>query len=248
MAEIASPACSGLAMTGERSMKILAYHSIENKVAEVGAELYCVPEQAFQQQMEYLRNLGTVPFGDSPQITRPLITFDDGDMTNYTKAYPILREMGLKAYFFIIGEWVGKAGYMGWKEIAELKSGGMTVGSHGMTHRLLTILKNEELDYELKESKKILENNLNISITSLSIPRGFYNKKVMDMAKAAGYDQVFTSKDRIVVRADWDMKQFVEMFNGKYSWRHRAWDFIKSSSRKILGDENYDKFRTEVLR
>ncbi|MDP3789084.1 MAG: polysaccharide deacetylase family protein [Candidatus Omnitrophota bacterium] len=219
------------------------YHSIGNKVAEVGAELYCVPEASFREQMEYVHNLGTVPYGGSP-----LITFDDGDMTNYTKAYPILKELGMKAHFFIIGEWVGRAGYMGWKEITELKSNGMTIGSHGMTHRLLTTLKNEELDYELKESKRILEDNLNISITSLSIPRGFHNKKVMDMAKAAGYDQIFTSKERIVVRADWNMEQFVDMLNGKYSWRQRAWDFIKSSSRELLGDENYDKLRTKVLR
>ena len=34
-------------------------------------------------------------------VGRIEITFDDGDITNYLNAYPVLKELGLKAYFFI---------------------------------------------------------------------------------------------------------------------------------------------------
>lgn len=217
-------------------MKILAYHSIGDRAAEAGGGLYCVPEDIFRQQMKYLRGKDV------------LMTFDDGDITNYTKAYPILKEFGMKAYFFIIGEWVGKPEYMGWKEIGELKDAGMMIGSHGMTHRLLTALTDGDLDRELRESKRILEERLKAPVDSISIPRGFCNKKILEMAKAAGYDKVFTSRERIVVRADWDMKRFTGAFNGRISISDGVLNFIKDSAKKFLGDNNYDRIRTRILR
>ena len=92
--------------------KTLAYHSIGAPTAEAGAGLYCVSEESFRAQIGYLcSKIGTVPIGDSPHFT---ITFDDGDITNYRNAYPILKEFGLNAYFFIIVATSGTDGYMEW--------------------------------------------------------------------------------------------------------------------------------------
>lgn len=216
---------------------ILAYHSVGDCVSELGAELYCVHETEFRKQLDYLKT------------HRPscVITFDDGDMTNYTKVYPILKELGLKAYFFIIGEWVGKPGYMGWEEIQALAADGMTIGSHGMTHRIMTTLKRDELEYELTASKKILENKLNIFIDSMSIPRGFFNTLVIDSAKAAGYTQIFTSDERIVVKANWDMRRFIDTLNGKRSLAEDTWGFLRNTSKKLLGAEVYNTIRAKLL-
>ena len=40
-----------------------------------------------------------------------LITFDDGYMSNYELAYPVLQEFGMKAAIFVIGSSVGKDTY-----------------------------------------------------------------------------------------------------------------------------------------
>jgi len=82
---------------------------------------------------------------------------------------------------------------MSWQQIKELRNAGMIIGSHGMTHRILTVLNEKELDYELGESKKILENELGSEINNLSIPRGFCNKKVIEKAKKLQYQTIFTS-------------------------------------------------------
>ncbi|MDD5136040.1 MAG: polysaccharide deacetylase family protein [Candidatus Omnitrophica bacterium] len=224
--------------------KILAYHSIGDPVKETGANLYCVSEANFRKQMKCAKDSA---------IT---ITFDDGDITNYTKAYPILKALGMTAHFFIIGEWVGAPGYMDWRQIKELQDSGMTIGSHGMTHRILTTLSDAELDHEFTDSKKLLEENLKVRITSFSIPRGLTNRKVIEKAKWCGYAKIFTSNPhdndgvlfgRIVVRSDWDMKRFESIVNNGPSFRDNAVIFIKNTSRKILGDENYDKLRTTII-
>ncbi len=217
-------------------MKILAYHSIGDRVKEAGAGFYCVSEDAFRHQIEYLRGKDV------------MITFDDGDITNYTKAYPILKEFGIKAHFFIICGWVGAPGYMNWEQIKELSDSGMIIGSHGMTHRILTELNDVELYHELRESKRVLEENLSCSIDTLSIPRGFCSQKVMNKATEIGYKTIFTSDDRIVVRSDWDLDRFISVINNGPSLMDKAKELIKKSARRTLGDRNYDKIRSGLLR
>lgn len=244
----------------------LMYHSIgASQNAEAGARLYSVPLKMFEQQIEHLAKVASLKQGQLPKVdirvqyfkeSPYLITFDDGDITNYKYAYPILKEFGLKGYFFIILSKIGTPGYMNWEQIRELRDGGMIIGSHGITHRILTELKDKELDYELNESKKILEEKLGQPIDYLSIPRGFYNKKIINLAREAGYKAVFTSnqKDldrfkvgRIPVKCNWDLEYFKKVINNGFSLKGRAEELIKNTSKKMLGAKNYDKLRSRIL-
>jgi len=235
--------------------KILMYHSIGiSHNGEIGAGLYSVPVKNFEQQMELVHTTGTVPFGDCPCC---IITFDDGDITNYRHAYPVLQLLGLKAYFFILAGRVGTEGYMRWEQIRELKNSGMIIGSHAMTHRILTELSDADLDYELRESKKILEDNLGCPIDFFSVPRGFYNKKVIKKAKEAGYKAVFTSKPsdndgyrlgRIAVKGSWSLGYFKRALINGLSFNDRVIEKIKDSSKLLLGVKNYDRLRSLALK
>ena len=223
------------------------YHSIGQRPQdEAGAELYSVSEERFKEQIGYL-------FFQKPGS---VITFDDGYEDNYTVALPILQKTGIKAYFFIIPSKIGTPGYMTWAEVREMRDRGMTIGSHGMTHRILTPLRNGELDYELRESKNMLEDNLGHNISYFSIPRGFYNKRVINRALEAGYRIVFTSdpKDRgifrygrIAVKGDWDIDYFDKVVNNKIPLVDKGERAIIDTAKKILGTRVYDKVRTSVL-
>ncbi len=69
----------------------------------------------------------------------PEVTFDDGHVSNFELAAPILQARGLTAQFFITVGWTGtKAGYMGWEELRSLHEAGHPIGAHGWTHTLLT--------------------------------------------------------------------------------------------------------------
>lgn len=233
--------------------KILMYHSIgDSGNGEVGAGLYCVSEEKFREQMQIVHSPQSIVH--SKEI---IVTFDDGLLDNYTNAYPILKVFGLKAYFFIIGSKVGAHGYMNWEQIKELKDAGMIIGSHGMTHKILTGISEGDLDYEIRISKKILEDKLKCTIDYFSVPRGFYNQDVIKQAKNNGYKNIFTSnpKDddgfrigRIPVKGSWDMEYFIKVLNNGLSPKDKMVEMLKGSSKKILGVKNYDRLRTKILK
>lgn len=89
------------------SLRIVCYHSIATNHPFLPAHL-CVSPGNFMEQVRSLRKHFTIISFDeielvrSKKIVRPLIiTFDDGLRDNFDTAFPILREMGLRATFFL---------------------------------------------------------------------------------------------------------------------------------------------------
>lgn len=120
-----------------------------------------------------------------------LISFDDAYEDNYKHAFPIIKEEGIKATFFVIADRVGKAGRLSANEIIEMKQAGMCFGSHTLTHARLDSLPKEEIRREMNESKYVLE-GYGLSVRSIAYPGGFITEEVEDVAKAY-YDVGFTA-------------------------------------------------------
>lgn len=230
-----------------KSPPILMYHSIsQDDLNETGAELYSVSEGLFREHLDYL-------LMNNPKT---LITFDDGREDNYRIAYPLLEAAGLKAFFFVLPTRIGRPGYMNWRQLRELKKGGMIIGSHGISHNILTTLSNDKIYYELRHSKELIEDKMGHVVNFLSIPRGFYDRRVTRAAIEAGYRAIFTSDPRdrsnfkygrIAVKSDWDAGHLDMVLNNKPP----AADVHKSiaiwASKKIFGPVVYDRLRTLVL-
>lgn len=111
------------------------------------------------------------------------ITFDDGKESQYN----VLELMDAPAMFFIITDFVGKKGYMTWKQLKELHKAGHKIESHTHTHRALTNLNREQTEYELKKSADIIEEKIGVRPRFLSLPGHEDNKYVVDVAKELGY-------------------------------------------------------------
>lgn len=231
--------------------KILMYHSVGPQACrEVGAQIYAVSEELFRKQMEHIKGISRSP---GKHIT---VTFDDGLLDNYTTAFPILKELGLKAFFFVLAGKLDQSGYVSSLQIKEMSEAGMVIGSHGMSHKFLTDLSDEQLHYELSESKRILESSLGFEIGHLSIPRGFADKRIIDKAREIGYEAIFSSYQadygdfvfgRIPVKCDWDLEHFIYVVNRGLTLRERSEEFIKTFAKKMLGAKAYDKIRTRIL-
>jgi peptidoglycan/xylan/chitin deacetylase (PgdA/CDA1 family) len=87
-----------------------------------------------------------------------IITFDDGWDDIYNVAYPILREHGMRATFFISTNWIENLrSVVSWSQLEEMSAGGMEFGSHSFTHPYLTTADPDWRKYELEESKAALE-------------------------------------------------------------------------------------------
>jgi peptidoglycan/xylan/chitin deacetylase (PgdA/CDA1 family) len=83
---------------------------------------------------------------------------------------------------------------MTWPDIRKLLRQGMTVGSHGRTHRSLAALTRHEIDDELDGSRADLFEHAGVEARTLSYPYGRpadVSPAVVDAA--AGYDLAFTA-------------------------------------------------------
>jgi peptidoglycan/xylan/chitin deacetylase (PgdA/CDA1 family) len=187
-----------------------------------------------------------------------IITFDDGEMNNFKNAFSILKQFGLGAYFFVTVSRIGKRGYMGWEELKELRDAGMTIGSHGLNHDILTTLKDRQIERELWDSKEILEHNLKVNIDYFSVPRGFYNKNIIETARRIGYKKVFVSVilqnsneiclGRTAIRPNWSLARFEQALQGKIPLHETGIETAKNILKKTVRAEYYEKIRGLLLR
>jgi len=84
--------------------------------------------------------------------------------------------------------------YINWDQALEMSHNNVSFGSHAMSHRLLTKLAQKELNSELKQSKEIIEKNLQKPVLSIAYPNGNYNNEVTLSAKEADYKVAFTTE------------------------------------------------------
>ncbi len=189
-------------------LPILVYHrivsdetSLEN--IPVGGRPYCLSEQKFLEQLNYLLNheYEGISVSEISGINHKkviVITFDDGFESDYIFAFRELGKMNFRATFYIVTDCVGRKGYMNWTQIKELHHKGMEIGSHSVSHRCLLDLDRNEISRELRQSKKEIEDRLGLKVESFSIPFGFASQKIIEMAFEVGYETVCTSKARLV--------------------------------------------------
>lgn len=87
-------------------------------------------------------------------------------------------------------------GLMNWNDINYCAEQGIDIGSHTMTHNSLLTIKNKEiLQYEISESKSIIEKNINKSIETIAFPNGLFNNDCIKIATDVNYKYLLTSKE-----------------------------------------------------
>lgn len=243
-------------MSDQQNIKVLMYHGIVDGKCplpddrETGADLYDLPVAQFERHMAFLKEQGysirdiatNNPSQDKDKEI--VITFDDGELNNLQVALPILKKFGHVAYFFIIVGRVGRKGYMSWEEIKALREEGMIIGSHGLSHQILTSLMDTQIDEELRASKRTIEVNLSMPVETLSIPRGFCNDALIQKAYELGYKTIFISDrpddlkspcySRIAVKNRWTVKHLANALAGKKTWTSSAFISTKKFIKGLL--------------
>ena len=89
---------------------------------------------------------------------------------------------------------------LNWDEVRSLPPMGIEIGSHTITHPILTSLTPAELKAELTESKAEIERQKCGEAFSIAFPNGTradYSQAVLDATKAAGYDLAFTLVEQL---------------------------------------------------
>ena len=70
-------------------------------------------------------------------VKAAILTFDDGMLSQYTFAKPILDRYNFKATFYIICNSVDKENKMDWNNIQTLEEKGHEIGSNYINHKKL---------------------------------------------------------------------------------------------------------------
>lgn len=112
---------------------ILTYHRIADAPPPLDRSLWSATPTALAEQLDFLQREFEVIAGDDleralaePRGRRILITFDDGYRDNYELAYPVLREAGVPATFFLTTGFIDRPHLSWWDEIAWIgREGGL---------------------------------------------------------------------------------------------------------------------------
>ena len=186
----------------EFAVPVLMYHRIcdltpDEAKSPLMRDLTVSPAN-FEHQVAYLQQKGfTCLLASDVEAAlrerRPLpersvaITLDDGYRDNFDCAFPILKRYGVPATIFLVTSTVDTAGHLTWSNVAEMRPHPVGYGSHTVTHADLTSLSLDRLDYELRESKRVLESRLIERISAIAYPSGKYNGMVAERTREAGY-------------------------------------------------------------
>lgn len=238
-----------------RSLYLL-YHELRPASSDYS---YVVETTTFEQHLNLFRQVRETE-GCS---LWPEITFDDGHISNFEYAMPILQSRGFIARFFITVGWTGqKHGYMGWQELRELHGSGQMIGAHGWSHTLLTHCSKDELGDELSRSRLTLEDKLGIPISTMSLPGGRYNRRILAACEEAGYTQVYTSAPRaeqmalgstvgrLNIRGDMKLEWIASVLHPESGVLSRLGQQyqIKAAAQRLLGDSLYEQLWSLVNR
>ena len=185
-----------------RNTNILLYHDIDSiekptEKRDVATKETVVGQEEFEGHMKYLadegyRVISVRQYLDSrhkkdSSDKNIVLTFDDGHISNYEFALPILLKYSFFATFFVIADNIGKQNYMGPREIAALLACDMEIGSHGLTHAYLSELDWKGVNREVSDSKKEIEACIQRPVEVFAYPGGHYNKRVLECVRASGY-------------------------------------------------------------
>jgi peptidoglycan/xylan/chitin deacetylase (PgdA/CDA1 family) len=172
-----------------------------------------------------------------------LLTIDDGFLSFYKNAWPILKEKRIPFILFVSTREVGSFNYMSWDQIREIsKENFVEIGNHSHTHEYL-VDKNEELIREdIKKSISIFKKELGKNSNFFSYPFGEYSLKFKDIIKSFGFKYAFGQHSGVMD----ETKDFYEFprypINEKYGEIKRFISLTKTlpfKYEKIIPKERY---------
>ncbi len=188
------------------AVPILMYHHIKDYPygEDLSSVSIFVSPVSFEAQLDWLasNNFQTVNLSYFQNPTRisgkPIVlTFDDGYQDAYDQVFPTLKKYGFSATFYLITDNIDKPGFLTAKEILEMQAGGMTFGSHSLSHPNLTEISEQQAQQEIYTSKKNLEKVLGKQVVDFCYPGGKLNQNAINIVANSGYETAATTSNQI---------------------------------------------------
>jgi len=137
------------------------------------------------------------------------LTFDDGPSLKWTpRILDELKKSGVKATFFMLGEYVKR-----YPEVAKrVAEEGHEIGNHTYDHHVLIYYKMDELEREIKDTEAIIRNITGKTTILFRPPKAWLTNKEKQKIKEMGYKIILwtlNSKDWVTFDDKYIVKYIV---------------------------------------
>jgi len=203
-----------------RGVRFLCYHSVASaeELPVLSRRTLVLTEDGFRHHLEWIRRndyvvvsmadaLRLLRNGDARRAQFVCLTFDDGRLDNFVTAWPLLKQAGYSAHFFVNSAVVGQSlarpfeargmpqsyteRFMDAAALRTVVREDGSIGSHGRHHTDLTTLDEPEILGELVGSRRELEAMTGGPIDTHAYPYASYDQRVLRATEAAGYTVAF---------------------------------------------------------
>ncbi len=186
---------------------VIMLHHVSDDPLHESLKPYSISHKSFLQLLDYLEEhqYHTICFDDivknknAAKQKTVILTFDDCPKHLFDFAIPELQKRKMKAVFYMPTAHLG--GYNDWDaaegrtrvdlmnedDLKELNRLGMETGAHSHHHIHLKKVDEKTVEFEVKESKQLLELIIGKEVISFAYPFGSVPKNYKQILTAAGY-------------------------------------------------------------
>lgn len=185
----------GVTPDGYQTVPILTYHRVG-----VSRNRMVVTPENFATQLDTLakNDYRVIRLADLPDFLSGrrqlpqravVITFDDGHVSAYQYAYPLLKQYGFPATFFLYTDFLAAKEGLSWAQISEMAASGLIdFQAHSKTHaNLVQRLPGEtdpryreRLDTEIRGPRDLIQGRVGRPVTHYAFPYGDANEIVLE--------------------------------------------------------------------
>ena len=128
-----------------------------------------------------------------------LLTIDDGFLSFYKNAWPILKKKQIPFILFVSTREVGAFNYMNWDQIKEISQEDFVeIGNHSHTHEYLVDESKELIKKDIEKSISIFEKNLGKNSIFFSYPFGEYSNEFKKIIKNFDFKYAFGQHSGVI--------------------------------------------------
>ncbi len=162
----------------------------------------------FRQQLKIIEEQGIkfihpkeleINISQKKKERKVLFTVDDGLLSFYNNAWPLLKEKQIPFILFINTREVGSFNYMNWSQIIELHNAeNVEIGNHSHSHEYLVDESSDFIKADILKSIKIFEEKLGSNSEFFSYPFGEYSLEFKRIIKDLGFKYAFGQHSGVI--------------------------------------------------
>ena len=228
------------------------YHRFdESKYPSTNIEMDVFKKQLEIIEKEGIRFIHPKNFEESlsenKKDRKVLFTVDDGLLSFYKNAWPVLREKKIPFILFVNTREVGSFNYMNWDQILELhKSKNVEIGNHSHSHEYLVEESPDIIKKDILTSIEIFKKKLGKNSDFFSYPFGEYSLEFKKIIKDLGFSYAFGQHSGVIddTKDLWELPRFP--INEKYGEINRFNTLMKTLPFKYKSISPEDRYLVQA--